>query len=676
MSSANGFSCESFCLCDRDSFPSSKAPQKLKTGDCCQLLGRFAIALLVIAGGMNSDHLRADESPSATLALSFRPVQKDVEYDLIPKADHAKCKVEVERDGKSSGWVVYGPEGQILRRFQDTNTDNVVDRWRYYSRGYEVYRDMDTNFNNKVDQSRWMNIAGTRWGIDLNEDGKIDHWKIISAEEVTREAVHAMIAGDVSRLSLVMINKKEISAVGIQTEFADKILKNIENLSGTMKERLSQSKTLNSKTKWIRFDSPMLMPYVIPAEEGKAKQDLYVYENVMAIIETDGTAGFVQIGEVIRVGETWKLTQVPIPVGEGELQISEGGALMQPKVAAVTPAMPKDSEISPEIRKLLTDLQQLDGKAPTPQSSAAQLASYNSKRVEILRGLLAKSKTEQERTQWLTQMIDGLAAAVQTGKYIEGAKQLAAIEADLKKQRPDSDLVAYTTYRRLLADYSVKIQGAATDNKKTAELQTWWLDQLKAFVVAHPESKDAADALLQLAIFEEFSGQIDKAKQWYEKLVTDHAQANSGRRAKGALKRLGLIGQPLVLKGTGIDGQPLDLSTYRGKTVLIIFWATWCQPCTEDLPQIKALYQQYRVKGFEIVGVNLDTQKAAIAPYITEHGNNWKHIAESGGLEGDAANDFGIISVPTMFLVDTQGKVISNSSSIEELKEKLPTIMK
>jgi len=662
-------------FCVRELFERWKARLQRSANPACSATCSLVVVLFV---GISWDDLSAQDSPTADLALSFRPVQKDVDYELVNKTDYAQCKVEVERDGKSSGWVVYGPEGQILRRFQDTNADNVVDRWRYYNRGYEVYRDMDTNFNNKVDQSRWMNIAGTRWGIDLNEDGKLDQWKIISAEEVTREAIQAMASGDVSRLNLVMINRKDVAKLGIESGFASKILGNSEKLAETMKARISQSKTINGGTKWVRFDSSMLIPFVIPSDEGKAKQDLFVYENVMAIIETGGTTGFVQMGEVIRVDAVWKLTQVPIPIEGDTMQVTEGGVLMQPGIASSTSPseMRPESEISPEIRKLLTELQQLDGKAPTPQSSSSELASYNSRRVEILRGLLSKSKTEQERTQWLTQMIDGLAAAVQTGKYVEGARQLGVIETDLKKQQPESDLIPYVTYRRLLAQYSEKIQDAAADNKKTEELQTWWLGQLKAFVVTYPDAKDSADALLQLAIFEEFSGELEQAKQWYEKLVASHPETDAGKRAAGAIRRFGLIGKPLTLKGTGLDGQPIDVSRYRGKTVLVIFWSTWCQPCTEDLPQIKAIYSQYRAKGFEILGVNLDTEKAGIAPYIAQQGNSWKHIAEPGGLEGQTAIKFGIISLPTMFLVDAQGNVVSNASSVEDLKEKLPTLVK
>ena len=72
----------------------------------------------------------------------------------------------------------------ILRRFVDTNDDNVVDQWSYYKDGLEVYRDIDSTFNGKADQYRWFNTGGSRWAIDANEDGVIDSWKSISAEEV------------------------------------------------------------------------------------------------------------------------------------------------------------------------------------------------------------------------------------------------------------------------------------------------------------------------------------------------------------------------------------------------------------------------------------------------------------------------------------------------------------
>ncbi len=128
----------------------------------------------------------AADPPSAKLALSFKPKQVDVEYDIPQESEYAKCKVTVVRKGKASGWVVLGPGGETLRRFMDTDGDNIVDHWGYYLRGLEVYRDIDSDADNKIDQFRWMNTAGSRWGIDDNADGYVDRWKMISAQEASR----------------------------------------------------------------------------------------------------------------------------------------------------------------------------------------------------------------------------------------------------------------------------------------------------------------------------------------------------------------------------------------------------------------------------------------------------------------------------------------------------------
>ena len=92
-----------------------------------------------------------------------------------------------------------GAGGQSLRRFVDTNGDGALDLWCYFKDGLEVYRDVDSDFNRKADQYRWLNTAGTRIGIDKNEDGAVDAWQSISAEEATQEAVLALANDDEGR---------------------------------------------------------------------------------------------------------------------------------------------------------------------------------------------------------------------------------------------------------------------------------------------------------------------------------------------------------------------------------------------------------------------------------------------------------------------------------------------
>ena len=105
--------------------------------------------------------------------------------------------------------------GQGLRRFLDTNNDNKVDMWCYYKDGIEVYRDLDTDFDGKTDQYRWLNTAGTKWGLDPDEDGRINSWKTISPEEVSAEVVAGLRDKDAARFLRLLPTADEIATLGL-----------------------------------------------------------------------------------------------------------------------------------------------------------------------------------------------------------------------------------------------------------------------------------------------------------------------------------------------------------------------------------------------------------------------------------------------------------------------------
>lgn len=619
-----------------------------------------------------SRSLPAADAPSVELALTFKPIQQDIEIETPEKSEYGRCKVEVEQSKKSSGWIVYGPNGQVLRRFVDTNGDNVVDQWRYFNRGLEVYRDIDANFNNKVDASRWMNLAGTRWGLDKNEDGIIDEWKMISPEEVTRVAISALAKNNTKVFESLLITDDELSASGIKNPFADKIRESTKAASAKIPELLSKSKMLSSDTVWVRFDGAM--PGLIPADDIKTDKDLQVFENVMAIVDTKGKSGLVQFGELIRVGDAWRLTQAPLPIEGESIQVTEGGTLMQPVAGAST--LPTNSTVglSKEMQGLLDELQKLDQNGPSPEQGPQAVARYNADRVAIIEKLIAASKNEDERSQWTRQMVDGLAAAVQTVGYKDGLAQLKRIRDEVQKSSQDQDLVAYVTYRTLLADYSTQLQSTQSD--KLRDVQTWWLTQLEDFIKKYPNSDDSAEAMLQLAVTQEFSGKVAESKKWYTKLVESHASSEAGTRGAGALRRMNLAGQELELSGKGLTGGGIDAKQYRGKVLLVIFWSSWCKPCTEDLPQIQDLYNKYHSQGFDVLGINLDATPELAEAYIKQHKVAWAHIHEEGGLESAPARDFGVISLPTMFLVDKSGKVVNRSATVADVKKALPDLLK
>lgn len=121
-------------------------------------------------------------------------------------AELASCTVELIKGQKlangkfASGWALKDPQGRFLRRFYDSDGDNQIDVWAYYLNGEECYREIDSNLNGKVDQYRWLGSNGSKWGVDLNEDGVIDGWKVISPEELSQEVLAAVMARNYARL--------------------------------------------------------------------------------------------------------------------------------------------------------------------------------------------------------------------------------------------------------------------------------------------------------------------------------------------------------------------------------------------------------------------------------------------------------------------------------------------
>jgi thiol-disulfide isomerase/thioredoxin len=629
------------------------------------LVGTLVALVLCVAA---TETLRAADPPAPKLALSFKPVQKDADVEVPDPADVEKCRVEVERTKTTSGWKVYGPQGQLLRRYVDTDGDNVVDQWRYFKHGFEVYRDIDTNADNKVDQTRWLHTGGSRWGIDDNQDGRIDRWKTLSAHEAGYEVVRAIRTGDDKVLEAILLDAKDARTLGLTDAATKAVLASVADAGRKLQDALAKDRTIDRTSVWVRFDASN--PSVVPADAGMAEGDLMVYANAMAIVETNGTPALLQLGELVRVGDVWKLTQVPQPMGNNQ-QIAAGGVLMVPGDAGLAElaAIPMLNE---KIRELLEQLRELDESAPAISAGRDALAKYNRQRATLLEQLVAASETPEEREQFWKQMVDGLAAAVQTGAYPDGFTKLESLEEQVAKS-PKSPLVPYVTYRRMNAEYSRRMQSAATDDR--GEVQTWWLEQLEAFGKAYPDSEDSADALFQLANALEFAGEFEESKKWYGMVATKHPNTDTGERAAGAQRRIDSVGQPFTLRGTDLRGGTLDLARLRDKVVLVVYWATWSQPLEQELPQLAALKATYGRDGFEIVGVNVDVVREQIKPFVDRNRLDWPQIHEPGGLESPPAKAYGVIAVPTMFLIDKEGKVASRTAAIEELKEAVPALL-
>ena len=130
-----------------------------------------------------------------------------------------------------------------------------------------------------------------------------------------------------------------------------------------------------------------------------------------------------------------------------------------------------------------------------------------------------------------------------------------------------------------------------------------------------------------------------------------------------------------MVAGKNLANTTVSSNAYRGKVLVVVYWATWCKPCTEELPALQALYAQYRGRGFEVLGVNLDLDGTSVPAYISAHRVTWSTLHEPGGLDSRLARQLGILSLPTMVLLDRRGTVISAEATLADLKIELPKLL-
>ncbi|MBX9792166.1 MAG: redoxin family protein [Pirellulales bacterium] len=633
---------------------------------------RWTVACTIASGvwGTVGIQLATAAPPPIEQALGLNSIQRDVEYDRPAAADIPKCTIQAENVGQSKGWVVRSPAGQTLRKFVDTNGDNVVDLWCYYQDGLEVYRDIDTDNNGKADQYRWLNTAGCRWGLDSNEDGKIDSWKQISAEEVSAEVIGAIVARDAARFSNVLLTAAELAELGLSPERVTEVKAKLDAAPTAFNEALRAQKLVPAKSQWVQFGAGR--PGIVPAGTDGSTKDILVYENVVAVIDSEGKHGQVPIGTLIQVGNNWRLLGAPDLAAEEGLADSGLFFRVVPNVPA--PAADGQTPGAPDkaTQDLLAKLEEVD-KASAKAANPEEEARFNAQRADILGQLAAGAATDADRAQWCRQLADTVSAAVQSNALPDGVDRLAALFEQLKTKGADAELLAYVKFRQLTADYSRSLQASDAD---FAKVQDKWLADLQQFVADFPKSPDTAEAMLQLAIAKEFAGEEDQAKTFYAKIATDFGDSSSAAKAAGAKARLESVGKPLVLRGADLQGRKFDIGQFRGKVVLVQYWATWCEPAKADMALLKELQAKYAKSGFTVIGVNLDNQRASLDEFLKTNRLPWLQIFEPGGLDGRLANEMGILTLPTMLLIDEKGNVVDRNIHVSQLDTELKKRLK
>jgi thiol-disulfide isomerase/thioredoxin len=598
-------------------------------------------------------------SPTVEYALGLRPSQKNVDYDS-PQGEAARnSTIKTEK----SAFVVRGPAGEVLRVFADTNGDRTVDVWSFYKDGVEVFRDIDSDFNKKIDQSRWLNSAGSRWGVDANEDGTIDSWKAISAEEVCAELVDAIKGRDAAAFQRLLPTKADLDAAGFEGDMLADLAGRVAAAPAEFAKLVAAQKQFGPDAKWSTMMT-LQPPGTLPAGSDGVARDVSAYDNVVAIVESGAKNGQLFVGSLVRCGDAWRPVAAP-QIGGEQGDIADTAGFFSPRMAAAA-APDAGPQASEKLKPMLAKLRDLEAKiAAVDDAGRGPLAV---EQAALLEQVVAAADAA-ERPFWIRQYAETLAAGVQDGSLADG---LAKLEQLGKGVPADDPLAGFVLFRLAQARYAANMQQPGVDIDK---VQAAWLEELRAFVEKYPTSSDAPEAMLQMGIADEFSGKEREALERYVAIVKDFPDSGPARKARGAARRLESVGKPLALSGMALDGKTVALESLRGTPVLVHYWATWCEPCKVDIAQIRELAAKYGPKKFAVVGIALDSDKAQLQKFLQAKPIAWPQLHEAGGLDGRLAEELGVLTLPTMILLDAQGVVVDRNVVITELEKKLDAMI-
>ncbi|SNC66939.1 Peroxiredoxin [Hymenobacter gelipurpurascens] len=197
-----------------------------------------------------------------------------------------------------------------------------------------------------------------------------------------------------------------------------------------------------------------------------------------------------------------------------------------------------------------------------------------------------------------------------------------------------------------------------------------------AYIKANPTSWVSLDALLQFN-----PPQYAQVAPLYAALSPYLKNSTPGRQYGEMLEALkavsvGAQAPPFTLQTP--EGKPVSLADYRGKYVLVDFWASWCGPCRAENPAVIKLYNQYKGQHFDILGVSLDEEKnrAKWVKAIADDHLPWTQVSDLRGMQNEVAQLYQVRAIPQNFLLDPSGKIVATNLKGEDLKAALARYIK
>ncbi|HUB24565.1 MAG TPA: TlpA disulfide reductase family protein [Tepidisphaeraceae bacterium] len=333
------------------------------------------------------------------------------------------------------------------------------------------------------------------------------------------------------------------------------------------------------------------------------------------------------------------------------------------QTAATQPAM-SDEQLMNDVRQLIQQLGPIIGSA-SRLSDPAIRQSVAPQGIPLLKHIVAD-----------IDQISAIPAPAKTQIELQYLPLLSVL-GDHDATNTMSSLASSTDPTTAMEGQSAQLFAQWLLAGKDADAQTKVADQIEPLDKAHPESNELTQYTYLFSRNAATPELHDRLAAMVEGMKSP-AAGEIKQMNDAAAKLASLENKPLVVSGTLVTGTPFSTSAWKGKVVLVDFWATWCGPCREELPRVKKIYGDYHAKGLEVLGVSNDYSAATLTDFTVQNEMPWPEL-----LDVDAASQqkwnpitlgYGIYGIPTMFLIDKNG-VLRTTDARDNMETMIPQLL-